>query len=149
VLLLRRLAAEPKPIRQLGQGVFDHFCRDMDANLREMGVGDLAVPREMRSIGEAFYGRQQVYDAALAVPAPTELAVALARNVYGMAERRDPGVARLAAYVRVAVQRLAAQDGAALQRGVLAFPDPDQVSVEEAPLTSSLNGKDDETRTHG
>src|SRR5215813_6830722 len=45
VLLLRRLKAEPELARQLGQGIFDRFCQDMDANLREMGVGDLAVPR--------------------------------------------------------------------------------------------------------
>ena len=47
---------------------FDAFCRDMDASLREMGVGDLAVPRRMRGIGEAFYGRQAAYRAALADP---------------------------------------------------------------------------------
>src|SRR5438876_846596 len=54
VLLLHRLNTEPAPIRRLGQAVFDHFCRDMDANLREMGVGDLAVPGKMRGIGEAL-----------------------------------------------------------------------------------------------
>src|SRR5438034_11506425 len=45
-LVLRRLreAGAPEPF---GQGVFDAFCRDMDHNLREMGVGDLAVPKEM------------------------------------------------------------------------------------------------------
>src|SRR3954452_9377438 len=31
----------------LCQALFDHFCADMDANLREMGVGDLAVPKRM------------------------------------------------------------------------------------------------------
>src|SRR3954452_11112994 len=45
VLLLRRLGNEPEPTRELGQAIFDRFCQDMDANLREMGVGDLAVPR--------------------------------------------------------------------------------------------------------
>ena len=38
----------------------------MDDNLREMGVGDLAVPKQMRRMGEAFYGRAQAYRAALA-----------------------------------------------------------------------------------
>jgi cytochrome b pre-mRNA-processing protein 3 len=37
----------------------------MDASLRELGVGDLAVPKRMRAMGEAFYGRAAVYDAAL------------------------------------------------------------------------------------
>ena len=38
----------------------------MDHNLREMGIGDQGVPRQMRRVGEAFYGRAQAYDAALA-----------------------------------------------------------------------------------
>ena len=48
-------------LRRLGQELFDLFCHDMDANMREMGVGDLAVPEEMRRVGEAFYGRQAAY----------------------------------------------------------------------------------------
>ena len=61
----RPKAAQRRP---LGQAVFDHFCSDMDANLREMGVGDMAVPRKMKAIAEAFYGRKRAYDAALAAP---------------------------------------------------------------------------------
>jgi cytochrome b pre-mRNA-processing protein 3 len=61
VLFLRRLEGEAGPIRQFGQSLFDQFCRDMDDNMREMGVGDLAVPRRMRRIGEAFYGRQAAW----------------------------------------------------------------------------------------
>ena len=38
----------------LSQALFDHFCDDMDANLREMGVGDLTVPKRMRAFGEAL-----------------------------------------------------------------------------------------------
>ena len=50
---------------ELSQALFDRFCEDMDANLREMGVGDLAVPKRMRAFGEAFYGRAVAYDLAL------------------------------------------------------------------------------------
>jgi cytochrome b pre-mRNA-processing protein 3 len=45
-LLLDRLAADPA-MRKLGQAVFDQFCRDMDHNLREIGVGDLAARPSM------------------------------------------------------------------------------------------------------
>src|SRR6201996_3327901 len=48
----------------LSQALFDRFCEDMDANLREMGVGDLTVPKRMQGFGEAFYGRVAAYDAA-------------------------------------------------------------------------------------
>jgi cytochrome b pre-mRNA-processing protein 3 len=65
--VLDRLA-EDSALRHLGQAIFDLFCKDMDHNLREMGVGDLSVPKEMQRIGEAFYGRAQAYRAALAAP---------------------------------------------------------------------------------
>jgi cytochrome b pre-mRNA-processing protein 3 len=57
VLILRHLERGAAPLRALGQGLFDAFCGDLDDNVREIGVGDLAVPRTMRRIGEAFYGR--------------------------------------------------------------------------------------------
>ena len=86
VLVLRRLQSEPEAVRELGQGIFDRFCADMDGSLREMGVGDLAVPDKMRKIGEAFYGRQSAYVAALEAPDPEPLIEALARNVLGNPE---------------------------------------------------------------
>ena len=104
---------------KLGQGLFDAFCRDVDANLRELGVGDLAVPRKMQELGEAFYGRQAAYRGALSADEPA-LAQALDRNVF--AGRAGAPSAALAAYVRAAVRGLAGQEGFA--RGDIAFPDP-------------------------
>jgi cytochrome b pre-mRNA-processing protein 3 len=129
VLVLGRLEAEGAALRPLGQALFDYFCSDMDANLREMGVGDMAVPRKMKTIAEAFYGRKRAYEAALAAPALgesglDELAAALVRNVHTETTVADAGVQQLAAYIREAVRTLAAVDGATLQRGELAFPDP-------------------------
>src|SRR3954468_10578065 len=109
VLILQRLEREPATVRALGQGIFDRFCRDMDESMREMGVGDLAVPRKMRRIGEAFYGRQAAYRSALAASDQESLVAALERNVY--ADAPQTGAARrLAAYIREAVSRLAVQD---------------------------------------
>src|SRR5438477_10279652 len=110
VLFLWRLEGEAPPVRRLGQALFDHFCRDMDDNMREMGVGDLAVPRRMRRIGEAFYGRQAAYRTALDAPGDDRLAAALQRNVFAGGTHRAEAH-RLAAYVREAERRLAAEDG--------------------------------------
>jgi cytochrome b pre-mRNA-processing protein 3 len=132
VLLLARLEREDEPDRRLGQEVFDAFCRDMDASLREMGVGDLAVPRRMRGIGEAFYGCQAAYRAALAAPDDAALAGALARNVFAGASAADDGE-RLAAYVRRAVRELAAQDADAIRGGRVVFPDPETVAARALP----------------
>src|SRR6516165_9793730 len=110
VLVLRRLQDDTTGGRALGQGLFDRFCRDMDDNMREMGVGDLAVPRKMRRIGEAFYGRQATYGAALAAADDEAMIAALARNVFPVGSKQD-GAARLAAYSRRAFEQLEAQDG--------------------------------------
>ena len=110
--------------RTLGQGLFDAFCRDLDDNLREMGVGDLAVPREMRRFGEAFYGRQAAYREPLAAADDRELEKALARNIFGAAGIGD-GAARLARYARAAARTLDAAEEDALVEAKQIFPDPE------------------------
>jgi cytochrome b pre-mRNA-processing protein 3 len=129
VLVLERLEQGTTPRRRLGQAVFDRFCEDMDDSVREIGVGDLAVPRAMRRIGEAFYGRQAAYRAALAAPGDERLAAVLERNVFAGASNRA-GIRRLATYVRAAARRLREQDG--FELGVLAFPHPGEMLVGAA-----------------
>jgi cytochrome b pre-mRNA-processing protein 3 len=50
-----------------------------------MGVGDTAVPKRMKKLGEAFFGRAHAYDGALNAGDAEALAVALGRNVTGSA----------------------------------------------------------------
>jgi len=127
-LVLQRLQGEAVGLRRLGQQLFDRFCHDMDDSLREMGVGDLAVPRRMRAIGGAFYGRQAAYGAALAEPDDGPLAAVLKRNVFaGGADAA--AAARLAAYMRAAQRSLAAQSSDDFTRARVAFPDPEKVVV--------------------
>ena len=117
-LALRRLR-EVTGAAALSQALFDCFCSDMDANLREMGVGDLTVPKRMQKFGEAFYGRSAAYDAAVD---PLALRAALARNVLNSA---DPDrAAALAAYVETAAAALGAVSGADIVAGAFRFPAP-------------------------
>jgi cytochrome b pre-mRNA-processing protein 3 len=123
-LVLRRLAGEDEKTRTKGQALFDLFCQDMDRNLREIGIGDLKVPLEMRRIGAAFYGRAKAYEAAL-MGGEAVLADALERNVYAGAPGRP--AARLAAYTRRAAEMLAAQASGDLSQAGIPFPDPQNV----------------------
>jgi cytochrome b pre-mRNA-processing protein 3 len=128
VLLLARLRRERgsgiDSARKSGQHLFDLFCRDLDDNLREMGVGDMAVPREMRRFGEAFYGRQAAYGAALDAADARELERALARNIFG-GVGVDDRATRLARYVRAAAAKLDAEEETALATGGAVFPHPE------------------------
>jgi cytochrome b pre-mRNA-processing protein 3 len=134
MLVLRRLGAERAaasergpslgPGSAVGQRLFDVFCRDLDDNLREMGVGDLAVPRRMRQFGEAFYGRQAAYGAALGAADPQELEKALARNILDDVDAGEKA-APLARYVRAAALQLDAQPEGSLIAGRVVFPSPE------------------------
>jgi cytochrome b pre-mRNA-processing protein 3 len=109
-MVLRRLGADMDS-RKLAQGLFDRFCSDMDANLREMGVGDMAVPKRMQAFGQAFYGRSAAYDAAL-TEGREALARALDKNVFN--GRNFERALHLADYVEASVAKLAAVDAAVL-----------------------------------
>jgi cytochrome b pre-mRNA-processing protein 3 len=128
VLLLHR-SAEEDALHALGQAVFDRFCQDMDDSLREMGVGDLAVPRQMQRIAGAFYGRARVYREALAVADPAHLVNALRRNIYSDESATDAPAQGLAAYVRAVVTHLRRQDAAALSAGRISFPEPSSAEL--------------------
>ena len=127
-MVLDRMSSEPA-LQALGQGIFDRFCRDMDHNLREMGVTDLKVPKEMRRIGEAFYGRSQVYRAAWTGGDEEPLVQALERNIYG---EQNGAARRLAAYVRTVVADLAGQPAGSLENAILHFPEPDLIVQRSA-----------------
>jgi cytochrome b pre-mRNA-processing protein 3 len=103
----------------VSQGLFDRFCDDMDANLREMGVGDLAVPKRMLKFGEAFYGRAAAYDAAFAAgdDAP---AYALRKNI--LDGEGTENAQALAGYARTVMAHLDGLDDAALRAAAWTFP---------------------------
>jgi len=121
VLFIRRLAGAHAHI---GQRLFDVFCADLDDNLREMGVGDLAVPKRMRRFGEAFYGRQAAYLAALDAGDQKAFENALARNIFTGAGI-DSKAARLARYARALIRELDVQAEDTLLRGDVVFPKPE------------------------
>lgn len=99
ILLLRRLKQLPPPGPEIAQDLADAIFRHFDLGLREAGVSDIAVPRRMRDLAEAFLGRANSYNAALDQSGPAgeaALAAALSRNVLGDAGD-DP---RLVAFVK-------------------------------------------------
>jgi cytochrome b pre-mRNA-processing protein 3 len=122
-LVLRQLNAMAPPGPELAQDLANAIFSHFDATLREMGVGDAAVPKRMKSLAEAFLGRGVAYDRALRVGGPA-LAEALARNVY--AGRADG--ARLARFVEAARVALAQATFDVFADGPVPFPKPASVA---------------------
>ena len=79
VLSLRALRNLPAPADDVAKDLTDAFFQDMDASLREMGVGDTVVPKRMKKVAESFFGRALTYDPALNGDDEAALAEALGR----------------------------------------------------------------------
>jgi cytochrome b pre-mRNA-processing protein 3 len=124
-MVLRHLRSQAGGI-ELSQALFDHFCADMDANLREMAVGDLTVPKQMQKLGEAFYGRSAAYDMAL-TDSGEALAQAICRNV--LEGENIDSARRLAAYVQETLSRLASGGDASRLAAAFRFPMPQAEGV--------------------
>jgi cytochrome b pre-mRNA-processing protein 3 len=118
-LLFRRLRAETGDQKEFSQAVFDLFFKDMDRSLREMGVGDLGVPKRIQKMGNIFFGLLASLNAAMDRNDAEALQEVLARNVFG----GEPGehTLALAEYLFAEDAALAAQTADAITGGNLSF----------------------------
>ncbi len=119
--LIDQLRDEEGAITPDGQALFDRFVDDMEDNLRTLGVGDTSVPKKMKKMGEAFYGRFAAYREAF--DNDDSLRTAIARNVLGAESLADEAAtAALAEYARA--MRASAEASDVLSG--FAFPDPEE-----------------------
>ncbi len=119
-LVLRHMKAAGSD-QDLPQRLYDLMFADMDQALREMGVGDLSVPKHIKRMVQAFHGRVAAYESALGDSEPAALDDALARNLYGTVEPVPVALAAMAGYVRVADRCLAKLSLEAIHAGALEF----------------------------
>lgn len=124
-LLVRRLSGDGRQGADLARALSERMFASLDDDLREIGIGDLSVPKKVRGAASSFYGHLRAYDLALAEPDDAALVAALGRNCEaseGQLLRAEP----LAAYVRSAAAGLAAQPLARLSEGRATFPRPEE-----------------------
>src|SRR6185437_11182148 len=134
-LVLARLKAERAASAGFAQDLFDTMFADMDRGLREIGVGDLSVGRQVKRMAQGFYGRVAAYEKGLATN-DGSLEEALRRNLYGTAAPAAWQLAAVADYVRRCAAMLGEQPAAALLAGRAAF----------APLPPDAQGESGDGR---
>lgn len=124
-LVIERLDRDGPQAKEITQALFDKFCADMDRSLREMGVGDLSIPRRMRAMAEGFYGRLAAYAPALRQQDLNELSLGIGRNVFP--HNPEPSLAApLAAYTLASVKALEKCSSKELRDGSPIFAEPRQ-----------------------
>ncbi len=84
-LVTRQLRALPTPGPDMAQDLVDVTFAQFDSALREMGVGDVSMPKRMKAMAGAYLGRASAYDEALRSGDHEALLTALKRNLYGRA----------------------------------------------------------------
>ena len=133
-LVLHRLRGEAGVAREVAQDLTDAFFADVEHSIRELGIGDLGVPKRMKKLARMFYGRAAcLWRGARARRPRDALAAALPRNVrprrgaWPQALRRSPTMC----WRRIAALR--ASRGRIWPRGRSAFPVAgDRLNGEEA-----------------
>ncbi|HEX6011845.1 MAG TPA: ubiquinol-cytochrome C chaperone family protein [Geminicoccaceae bacterium] len=126
ILLMRRLRNEGREGQELAQGLFDAMFADLDRHLREWGVGDQSMGRQVKKLAQSFFGRAEALDRVLVGPDAAPLEDVLRRNVYAGAAASDPEAARrLGRYLQLQDGWLAGQDRTDLLAGRVRFVPPE------------------------
>ena len=129
VLLFHRLRPEGREGQDLAQRIFNLFVIDMDMSLREMGVGDLGVPKRMKDVGRSFYGRVDTYGKPLADLDQSKLSEALHRNLFPAEPEMPLLTEELAHYLIAASVILSETSFADLKSGKIEFPETASATI--------------------
>src|SRR5262249_12055523 len=81
-LVLQRLGSGPTPPGRLARRLGETFVTDMDDNMREMGLGDMSVPRRVKKAAAALFDRTVEYSAVLAEGDAQSLAARIAAHIW-------------------------------------------------------------------
>ena len=125
ILFFRRTRKSETSGQELAQAIVDAFFQDLDHSIRELGIGDVAVPKRMKKFAGMFYGRLESYAKALDEGDGDALAVALRRNIYPSKDDA-PDMRPLASYMIAAEAVLSAEPEALLTTGTMPFPAPER-----------------------
>lgn len=95
---------------------------NLDIGMREEGISDMGVPRRMKALTQAWFGRLQAYLKALATGTSESHRDVVARNLFRGAESGGSHVAVMADYLSALSNRLAALGPAILDFEAIVFP---------------------------
>lgn len=122
-LFQHRLRGETGAPRELAQDLIDAFFTDVDHSLRELGIGDMGIPKRMKKLARMFYGRTTAYGDAIERRDRDALAAALRRNVRPEDGADWEQADALASYVLAANDGLSRQDVTSICAGRVVFAD--------------------------
>ncbi len=128
-LVFRAMQAKGREARTLAQDTTDLMFSAFDDAIRSLGVGDMGVPKRVKTMAKAYFGRSEAYETALRSGDTAALADAIHRNVYRGAAVAGAKLAGLAGYVEHEAARLGSLPLERFQQGDLGFGAPPHVEA--------------------
>lgn len=120
--VLHRLKDSGPQAAATAQALADHFTADMETVLRELGIGDLSIPKKVRKLTASGAGLLKSYEMGLA-KGEGAFEAAIASALPGEEAAAKAAAARLTPYVREMVQDLESEPLQDLCAGTLRLPD--------------------------
>jgi cytochrome b pre-mRNA-processing protein 3 len=126
ILYLRRTGSAGDAAKGLAQDLVDAFFEDVDHSIRELGIGDMGVPKRMKKLARMFYGRVKSYGQALDAGDRQGLMDALKRNLHPESGDDAPSMQALADWMLASARTLETVTEEKLAAGLLAFTAADR-----------------------
>lgn len=120
-LVLERLKVVAANADDVSRALLETFVTDMDDNLREMGVGDLSVPKKVKKAAAGFYDRAVLFRQVLAAGSGAADQAVISDLGAALGTSEAAGV-RLTNYLRAAHTHLAAVTDGDCLAGRISFP---------------------------
>lgn len=105
----------------VAQAYFDIMFEDIEANLREMGVGEATLAKRMKKLAGSFYGRLKTYDEAITSDDQTQWSGTIKRYLFDQINVTDRTVDAVGLFTREIADNLATQAPKALLGGDITF----------------------------
>lgn len=124
-LVVRRLVHAGEEEKAIAQSLFDLMFMDLDVNLRELGIGDLSVGKQVKRLAQQFYARLDVLEHGFEENGDhRELRSMLVNNLYHGAAKPSAGTLDQFISILVAIERcVAEQESSDLGKGMLFLPE--------------------------
>lgn len=107
----------------LGRELVEAFIKEMDSMVRDLGIGDAQVPREVRKIANLFYGQLIVYSDAVERRDRRALAEAVGRSFRSGDERARVSSTEIGDYMFDAIRSVGDMPLNLFLQGKVKFPE--------------------------
>lgn len=107
----------------LGRDLIEAFIREMDSMVRDLGVRDVQVAKEVRKVANLFYGQLNLYTAAVEKKNRNALADAVGKSFQSGDDQAHVAADDLAEYIFASVKAIGEMPLNMLLQGSLRFPE--------------------------